>query len=340
VATGDVLPDHRRVTHTDHRRVTHNISRGGGSSPLRENGGGGVVKRYDGDRRPKLLLIAPHNPSLPEIPREVMSFINTHMAGSAGYEVYLLQGDNVDEAAVAQAVTSQSPVDVIWLATHGDGGGVLLSRGKLSIDSLTPYVRTACAKLVVFNTCESVQVANLLMQEADVDVIATIRPLGDQVAGRTAALFARNLLQTGNYREAYEKSQPGGGNRDYVYLSRFGDSEMSVPGNPGNQWSGGVSPSSNPVSPLANNERLLAMMERTQSDVGKLVTDVEVLKARMATLERDVSEIKQQVLKSVIIPPAHNDGSDWRTWLILIVGVAALIVVAFILLSISTRGLI
>jgi hypothetical protein len=194
---------------------------------------------------------------------------------------------------------------------------------EVAIGELAPYVKTSGARLVVFNSCESVEVANLVMQEAGVDVIATICPLEDTVAVRTANLFARNLLRTGDFRQAYEMSRPGG-NRVYVYLNHYEGRPMTTPNTPA--WMGANSAAPVPSaagSSLSNNDRLLAMMERTQQDVSRLVTEVEVLKSRLAGMEKDVVDIKAATM--------HQAQPTWQSYLIVLIGIAVFVVMGLVL---------
>jgi hypothetical protein len=167
-----------------------------------------------------------------------------------------------------------------------------------------------------------VEIANLVMQECGVDVIATICPLGDDVAVQTAAFFARNLLRFGDFRQAYEASKPGG-NRTYVYLNHYGGVMGNTPGSPVMGWAGAGQATSPGLSSLTGNDRLLAMVERTQTDVGKLVTDVEVLKTRLFALEEDLAEIRRRFQ----VPGP----TTWQSYMIVLIGIGVFAVLTLIL---------
>jgi hypothetical protein len=107
--------------------------------------------------------------------------------------------------------------DVLWLATHGSEQGVQLSDGLLSISALTQLVRGRF-RLVVLNTCRSVQAAQMLQNETEADVICTVADAPDVDAYRTGSLFAQALARTNDVRRAYQQARPGG-NRLYLLLT-------------------------------------------------------------------------------------------------------------------------
>lgn len=109
-----------------------------------------------------------------------------------------------------------SKYDVLWLCTHGTKDGILFSDGLLTASELTPLVRNRFS-LVVLNTCDSIDVAQMIQNETESSVIATIREVPDREAFQTGALFARALsIQT--VTAAYTDARPGN-NRTYVHLA-------------------------------------------------------------------------------------------------------------------------
>jgi hypothetical protein len=99
--------------------------------------------------------------------------------------------------------------DVLWLATHGDETGVLLSDGKLTTADLTAVVRSSGAYLVVLNTCSSRLVGLELHYELDVVVITTQAAVDDVTAYQTGTLLAQALGDGYDIHDAYERSRPG-----------------------------------------------------------------------------------------------------------------------------------
>lgn len=172
----------------------------------------------------KVLLVAPSQVSLPQSSQEVEAVVNS------GLSVRLMQA-SVSQRDLISELSIPGKYDVLWLATHGDKDGILLSGEVLSPSAITSIIRGSGVKLVFLNTCSSFSMANAIQSEASIDVICTITDVPDIEAYRTGALFAAKLFQTGNFRKSYELSKPGR-NSTYVYLSGSGpvlngDSEFS-----------------------------------------------------------------------------------------------------------------
>jgi hypothetical protein len=160
----------------------------------------------------RVLIVAPST-GLAYAAEEVQAVVNT-----AGLSVRLLQG-SVSERDVIETLR-QRAYDCLWLATHGNRDGVLLSNNAtLSTSALTALVRSHAIPFVFLNTCESLQTAMQINQEAQADVVATVLEVPDAEAYRTGALMAYHLGKGDGAREAYEASKPGG-NRTYVYLGK------------------------------------------------------------------------------------------------------------------------
>lgn len=162
----------------------------------------------------RILLAAPRT-DLPLAPEEVQAVVNS------GLDVYLLQGQVTEQDLLEALDDRNGRFDVLWLATHSDAQGVVLSDGHLSVSALAALVRSAALPAVVLNSCQSVHVAAMIHQESGADVICTIVDVADREAYRTGALMARHLARTQNLRQAYELAKPGT-NRTYLYLSRGG----------------------------------------------------------------------------------------------------------------------
>jgi len=265
--------------------------------------------------RQQLLIIAPVNkdlPDLPGLPIEVMSFINAR-AGQQAFTVQLLQGATIDEAALAAKIAEQH-YDILWFATHGSGEGIALAHGFLGIGQLAPYIRTSQASLVVLNSCESLRIANQLQQECRCDVVATIGKLNDATAARTAGMFATNLLRTGDPRTAYELSKPGN-NQDYVYLTRY---------------KGDTMPTDNFTS-LASNERILAMLDRNQEIMRQIEIQLARMDGRLGAVETDMREVKDRLVQSGNGRQALTNS----TWLLIMVAAGLLAIIAMLLFMVG-----
>lgn len=157
-----------------------------------------------------VLVIAP-DMALEHAPKEVQAVVNS------GLPTHLLSGKVTMDDVIR--VISQQTWRVLWIVSHSTPDGVMLSDGLVARSLLAAYVRTAQVELVYLNTCESYAIAANMQRETGADVICTVTPIDDVTAYSTGALFASNLVKTkGNYRKAYELSEPGQ-NHVYLYLS-------------------------------------------------------------------------------------------------------------------------
>jgi hypothetical protein len=263
--------------------------------------------------RQQLLIIAPVNkdlPDLPGLPIEVMSLINARV-GQQTFTVQLLQGDTIDEAALATKISEQH-YDILWFATHGNSEGLALAHGFLGISQLAPYVRTSQAYLVVLNSCESLRIANQLQQECRCDVVSTIGKLQDATAARTAGMFATNLLRTGDPRTAYELSKPGN-NQDYVYLTRYKGDTMPI--------------DTYNTSSLPSAERIMAMLDRQQETMRQIEVNLARMEGRLGAVESDMRDIKERLTQSGNGRQTVNN----NTWVLIMVAVGLLAIITILL---------
>jgi len=151
----------------------------------------------------------------------------------SGLDVTPLLGD-VTQVELTREI-ARGRYDALWLVTHGNADGIQLGSRHitvmpvnappipdlLDISALTALVRGRF-QLVVLNSCASLAAAQMLQNEAAVDVVCTIVDVPDLDAYRTGALFAHRLAETGDPRRAYAQSRPGG-NRLYIYLAAVPD---------------------------------------------------------------------------------------------------------------------
>jgi len=157
----------------------------------------------------KILLVAP-SVALPLVDDEIQDIINY------GLNVNLLKG-NVTAIELLRQITNNN-YDLLYLATHGNKDGILLSDGLLDSSLLTSLVRGRIGA-VYLNTCDSLATAQLIQNETDAEVVATIVEVPDATAYHTGSLFAYWLKQTNDVASSYERSKPGN-NRTYVYLGK------------------------------------------------------------------------------------------------------------------------
>lgn len=158
----------------------------------------------------KVLLIAPRTANLLYSDAEVQGLVRsgldiTPRIGIVRHEDVLTDIDS-DE------------YDVFWFCGHTTQEGMVLSDGVLSASELTPMIRNRFG-LVVLNTCDSVSTAQMLQNETEAEIIATIIEAPDRLAYQTGTLFARELARSGDVANAYFAAKPGH-NRTYVYLAK------------------------------------------------------------------------------------------------------------------------
>ena len=156
----------------------------------------------------KVLLVAP-DVNLPLAGAQVQEIIRS------GLDVTPVLG-SVTLTDVTREI-GRAQYDALWIAAHGNESGILLSDGIVESATLTQLVRGQF-KLVVINSCSSLQPALMLQNEAGCDVVCTQIALPDVTAYVTAARFARELAKHGDARRAYAAARPGA-NRTYLYLA-------------------------------------------------------------------------------------------------------------------------
>lgn len=111
----------------------------------------------------------------------------------------------------------RSDADMLWICSHGNEDGILLSDGILSASRLTQAARGRYST-VVLNTCNSFKTAQMLQNDTEAEIIATIIETPDEEAFYTGALFAHYLAISGDTALAYDLARPGG-NRTYIRLA-------------------------------------------------------------------------------------------------------------------------
>lgn len=156
----------------------------------------------------RVLLIAPRTDLL-YADAEVQSILRS------GLSVTPRLGE-VNHADVLADIDTED-YDVFWFCGHATAEGLLLSDGPLTSEEFTPMILGRFA-LVVLNSCSSQQVAQVVQNETQATVIATVLDAPDRISFSTGALFARELARTGNIFTAYHASRPGN-NRVYVCLA-------------------------------------------------------------------------------------------------------------------------
>lgn len=117
--------------------------------------------------------------------------------------------------------------DIIWFMTHGVSDGIVLSDGPLSASALTTFIRTSGARLVVLNTCESIDVALDIHNELLTNLVCTLRVVPDRDAYFTGKQLAFHLARGKTFSQSYLAAKPGQ-NKDYLFLVGKDQEEQSA----------------------------------------------------------------------------------------------------------------
>lgn len=173
----------------------------------------------------KVLLVAPSHADLPDVAVETATISSQH-------QVEHLQGDDARETVIARVLRNQQ-FDIVWWATHGTVDGLLLTDGWLNLDGVAQYVRNSRAQLCVINTCESMEIAQAVVEESTADAICTVSEVPDRTAMRTGVLLSAALVRHRNPYDAFLEARPGGGlyyryvanPKKLAMYSKFGDEQ-------------------------------------------------------------------------------------------------------------------
>lgn len=127
----------------------------------------------------------------------------------------ILIGD-VRHVDVVRVLTASKCAGV-WFCTHSTTDGIMLSDGLLPASLIVSLIRGRF-RCVILNTCNSAQIAVMINDETDAEVIATITDVPDREAFQTGALLADQIARTNDLELAHNRSKPGG-NRTYIRLA-------------------------------------------------------------------------------------------------------------------------
>lgn len=109
--------------------------------------------------------------------------------------------------------------DYVFVMGHGAAQGVQLSDGThWTADEIIQTFKGREPKLLYFNTCDSLDIAVQAFESLGSSVIFTRVQVPDRQAFTTGVELARALAETGDVREAYERSRPVS-SRNYILLN-------------------------------------------------------------------------------------------------------------------------
>lgn len=155
----------------------------------------------------RILLIAPSQkgsslPRLDTLP-EIRAIVSKHRTN--------LLLDDVTLADIYSAVENNT-YDIIHFAAHSFDKGVYINETEiLDLEDCAQIARTADAKLVFFNGCDSAGIAAYLVRHGVEYSIYTTARLEDKSAWQMPNTFYSLLSRDENYVAAYTKSDGGEG---------------------------------------------------------------------------------------------------------------------------------
>ena len=158
--------------------------------------------------RRKFLVVAPDNIDLPKTDIEIRQLRRYH-------DAKVLSG-TVREQDIIEALESDD-FNGIWFITHSSSEGILLSDGMLSPDAPAQYAKSYPLELIVFNTCESEEIALRVNEQAQIDVVCTISEINNVDAIRFGQLLAKEISYYEDVGEAFSEVATDGG--DYRFYS-------------------------------------------------------------------------------------------------------------------------
>lgn len=175
----------------------------------------------------RILVVAPESEigaPLPLIKSEVFAIMNSAIPAHVLGDADVAYNDIARE--LERAVLDRNPFNVWWFAGHGSydpaqavwKNGVALSRTILTVQQLAILARIHQPDLIYLNTCASVFLGNLIMEECGADVIATLGEIADQPAVEMAISFATRLATVQDFRRAYEDVRPPS-NTNFLYIT-------------------------------------------------------------------------------------------------------------------------
>ena len=157
------------------------------------------------------LLVAPEHDDLASVDSEIAAIAAHHNIipdpPLVGY---------VTDADISKIVT-QYTCDVFCWSTHASKDDIALSDGhSLDADTAAEFVRSAEAKLCVFNVCLGERFAQRVAYLCDCDVIYTPLEIDDHQAAIYMSQLAAALAQYDDFFEAYQAAGSHGGQYKYI----------------------------------------------------------------------------------------------------------------------------
>ena len=168
-------------------------------------------------------VIAPEIPDLIEVDDE-LDFITDKLTG---YPNPPLSG--IVTAADVEHEVERYHADVLFIASHNDNDGIVVSDGRINEDHISGYVQSLVASLVILSVCDGERIAKRVHRATGVAVLYCRIEVADREAMLYTARFVAALARCDSYHEAF--SATGSARGRYVFLE--GDGNLNNATQPG-----------------------------------------------------------------------------------------------------------
>lgn len=178
--------------------------------------------------------------------------------------------------------------DVVWLVTHGQHNGFLLTDGVFPYSRFAALVRDR-VKLVVLNSCEGLLTAQAIQNDTGAAVIATIKEIGEGDAYQFGTLLAQNLASLSTISGAYHASIPAN-NDSYVYLG--GENAQAMP----MDWLSLYTEIAKVAESVHSLRTEVALLKQSQVNTAEMIrANQEATNAKLVHFERLIDEFQELV---------------------------------------------
>lgn len=107
---------------------------------------------------------------------------------------------------VTETIDRYGACDVLIFSSHGNGDGIVLDDGQISITDVLMLVEMSRCRLAILNSCSSVAIANQIVKMTRSDVIATIEEQPDKRAWQVSTGVLREIVRGGGSVQAFMRT--------------------------------------------------------------------------------------------------------------------------------------
>lgn len=145
----------------------------------------------------EFFVLAPEIPDLIEIDDE-LGFIADHFAI---HPQPPLAG--IVNAADIEYEAERNQADVLFIASHNDNDGIVVSDGRINEDNIVGYARALGATLVILSVCDGERIAKRIHRATGVAVLFCRIVVADRDAMLYTARFVSALARCDSYHDAF-----------------------------------------------------------------------------------------------------------------------------------------